>query len=128
MLDVLATYAADLVLPVVPQLGTGNLNANTVLCDIYQTLNSLSPLVLAGPVEEAAAAIAWALAKLTPLVAASVLGCPAGSLSPNAALYPDASSAGGPETYPPGVYKNVGNNVYGQTYFATAPSNPPSCQ
>lgn len=124
----MATYAADLVIPEVPQLGTGNLNANTLLCDIYQSINSVSPLVLAGPIEEAATAITWALSKLTPFIAASVLGCPLGALSPNNVLYPNASSAGGPENYPPGVFKNTGNNVYGKTYFTTAPSSPPSCQ
>lgn len=127
-LDIVAIYTANLLPLVLPQLGTGNLNANTVLCDIYQTLNSVSPLALAGPVQDAAAAVTWALNKLAPLLAASsVLGCPAGTLSPNAAPYPNASSSGGPENYPPGVFRNVGNNVYGKTYFATAPPSTPQC-
>lgn len=127
--EIVTTYAADPVPQGVPQLGTGNLDADTLLCDVYQTVGSVSPLALAGPAEEdAAAAVTWALSRLAPFIApGGVLGCPAGALSPNAALYPNASSEGGPGNYPPGVFKNTGNNVYGKTYFTTAPSNPPQC-
>lgn len=106
------------------QLGTPNFNAKTVLCDVYQGLNSITPLALAGEEESILAGITWALAKLAAVgLSDTVLGCPKSTLSPNY-LYPNSSNVGGPLGTPPNVYANTGNNVYGKTYFCTAPTTP----
>lgn len=120
-------YPANPVPMGVPQLGTPNLNANTVLCDVYQGINSITPLILAQPGQDLAAATGWALSKLAPFIAPSVLGCPLDVLSPNP-LFPNASRAGGPSTTPPGVFRNTGNNVYNRVYFSQAPPRQPNCQ
>ncbi|KAF0322137.1 Aromatic peroxygenase [Colletotrichum sp. SAR11_59] len=110
----------------VAQLGTPNLNATTVLCDVYQGINSVVPLFFAGSEEQAAAATTWAIAKLDPYFSNTVLGCPTSVLSPNdpSFLYPNAKNKGGPLNTPPNVAKNVGDNVYYKTYFTTAPTSP----
>lgn len=108
----------------IAQLGTSNLNANTILCDIYNGFNSITPLALAGQEEAAAAGIAWGLSKLGAVgLNGTVLGCPTSSLSPNY-LYPNQSQAGGPLNPPPSVIANDGNDVYYKTYFCTAPTKP----
>lgn len=127
LLDLELTYLANPIPQLTPQLGTSNFNVNTLLCDIYQTINSLTPAVLGGSVQDTAAAITWALNKLAPFISPSVLGCPAGTLSPNTSLFPNASNPGGPANPPSSVVQNTGNNVYNKVYFKTAPSNPPQC-
>ncbi|KAF4554456.1 Dothistromin biosynthesis peroxidase dotB-like protein 1 [Elsinoe fawcettii] len=122
----LQTYPANPIPMGVPQFGTPNLNANTLLCDVYQGINSITPLVLAQPGQDVGAAIGWALSKLAPFIAPSVLGCPLDVLSPNY-NYPNATQPGGPGNLPPSRSSNVGNNVYGRAYFAEAPPRQPQC-
>ncbi|KAF2084124.1 hypothetical protein K490DRAFT_76043 [Saccharata proteae CBS 121410] len=119
-------YAKDPVGMPVAQLGTPNLNATTILCDIYQSINSISPLSLADDVEAASSAVSWAMAKLDPFFADTVLGCPLNTLSADS-LYPNRRQPGGPLTPPPSVVNNTGNNVYNKVYFTAAPSQP-ACQ
>jgi len=110
------------------QLGTENLNVNTLLCDVVQGFNSITPLALAGDVADAEAGVTWALSKLDPFLGSTILGCPTGTLSPDA---PNStffsqyfSKKGGPLNEPPVEVSNAGNNVYNKTYFATAPVTP----
>lgn len=108
-----------------PQLGTSNLNATTILCVIYQGLNSVTPLELAGQTESAAASVSWALGKLAAVgLSDTVLGCPKSELSPNTFLFPNKKQKGGPLNEPPSVFANTGNNVYYKTYFADTPTTP----
>lgn len=105
-----------------PQLGSDNLNAKTVLCDIYMGLNSITPLDLAPDVQQGAAAITWAIDALASVgLSKTVLGCPNTSYSP---LYPNATQEGGPLNPPPSVVRNSGNNVYNKIYFTDAPTKP----
>ncbi|TIC90402.1 Aromatic peroxygenase [Colletotrichum higginsianum] len=121
-----AIYIRNPVVPGVAQLGTGNLNATTLLCDVYQGINSIVPLFVAGTTEEVAAAASWAIAKLEPHFGGTALGCPSSVLSPNAPslLFPNPNGLGGPLNTPPSVARNVGDNVYYKTYFAKAPVTP----
>jgi len=105
------------------QLDTTNLNAQTLLCDVVQGLNSITPLALAGQEEGVEAGITWALSKLDPFFSATVLGCPTSDLSANF-LYPNSSDVGGPLNPPPSVSAHAGNNVYNQVYFTAAPTSP----
>ena len=108
------------------QLGTSNLSPQTILCDVYMGLNSVTPLALAGDAASVAAGITWALTKLTPLFGPSgtVLGCPDSSLSPNFYWYANATSTGGALAPPKSSATNLGNNVYSKTYFKTTPTTP----
>lgn len=108
------------------QLGTPNLTPSTILCVVVQGINSITPLGLAGQAATAEARTAWASEKLGLVgLSGTILGCPTGALSPNAPIYPNASSQGGPLNPPPSVAANTGNNVYNRTYFAgTAPTTP----
>ncbi|KAF2705100.1 hypothetical protein K504DRAFT_107066 [Pleomassaria siparia CBS 279.74] len=115
-------YPRNVVVPGVPQLGTGNLTPRTVLCDIYMSIQSLTPLTLGRSVEDTARAISWALGVLAPFISGTALGCPAGVLSPNF-LFPNASQTGGPQNLPP-VRGRTGNNVYNRVYFTRAPTRP----
>jgi len=119
-------YPRNIVVPGAAQLGTGNLNATSLLCDLYQAVNSYTPLFVSGTAAEVAAASAWALSKLDPYFGSTALGCPTGTLSPDAPslLFPDARNEGGPLNAPPSVARNLGDNVYYKTYFATAPVTP----
>ncbi|TEA18400.1 Aromatic peroxygenase [Colletotrichum sidae] len=119
-------YLRNPVVPGVAQLGTGNLNATTLLCDAYQGINSVVPLFVAGTTEQIAAATAWATSKLDPYFGNTVLGCPTSVLSPNppSLLFPNPRNQGGPLNPPPSVAKNVGDNVYYKTYFSKAPTTP----
>ncbi|TQN64574.1 Aromatic peroxygenase [Colletotrichum shisoi] len=121
-----AIYTRNPVVPGAAQLGTGNLNATTLLCDVYQGINFIVPLFVPGTTEEEAAAASWALAKLEPHFGGTALGCPSSVLSPNAPslLFPNANGRGGPLKTPPSVARNVGDNVYYKTYFAKAPVTP----
>lgn len=105
------------------QLGTGNFNAQDILCDAVQGINSITPLILAGEAAEVEAGIAWALTKLDPYFNATVLGCPTSALSKNV-FFPEVNQTGGPVNPPPTVANNAGNNVYKKTYFTTAPTSP----
>lgn len=112
----------------VAQLGTPNLSPQTILCDIVQGLNSITPLALAGQVESAEAEVSWALGKLTAVgIGSTILGCPTSALSPNSILYPNSTNQGGPLGPPPSVAANTGNNVYGKTYFAGSAPTTPKC-
>jgi len=121
-------YPNNPVTPGVAQFGTSNLNATTLVCDIYMGINSITPLGLAGGEEAAAAATTWALAKLDPFFGNTVLGCPKSTIS-NDFLYPNATRPGGPlspsNLSPPASYiANSGNNVYNKIYFTATPSAP----
>lgn len=108
------------------QLGTPNLNATTILCNVYQGLNSITPLALSGDAEAAQANIGWALGKLAGLgLSESVLGCPRDAISTNY-LYPNQTTTGGPLGPAPVVVEGSGNNKYYKTYFTEAPKKP-SC-
>jgi hypothetical protein len=122
----LQIYPRNIIFPGVGQLGTPNLNVNTILCDVYQGFNSITPLALAGDVQDVEQAATWALSKLTPLIGAgTTLGCVANTLSPNTNfLFPNASQTGGPGNEPPASDANTGNNVYNKVYFTSAPTKP----
>ncbi|KAK1031227.1 hypothetical protein LTS16_018196 [Friedmanniomyces endolithicus] len=110
---------------VFPQAQGGTLDAKTALCYIYQGLNSVTPLALAGEEQAAAAGITWALSKLLAVgLDGTTLGCPASTLSPNTYLYPNATNKGGPLNEPASVAANIGSNVYYKTYFTSAPTTP----
>ena len=110
----------------IAQLGNfANLDVNTILCDLNEGLNSVTPLSVAGQVQSAEAKVTWALGKLALVgLDSTTLGCPASALSPN--LYPNSTQKGGPLNLPPSVAANTGNNVYGKTYFCSAPTTPKS--
>jgi hypothetical protein len=122
----LKIYPRNIIVPGASQVGTPNLNVNTLLCDIYQGINSITPLALAGDLETSATAITWALSKLTPLIGpGTTLGCVANTLSPNPNfLFPNASQTGGPGSEPPKSDAKAGDNVYNKVYFANAPTRP----
>lgn len=106
----------------IPQLGSDNLSAKTILCDVYNGIQSITPLELAPDVQSGAARITWALEKLAHVgISNTILGCPKNSLSP---LYPNATQDGGPLNPPPAVVSNAGNNVYNKVYFTSAPTKP----
>lgn len=114
----------------IAQLGTANLTPQTVLCDAVMGLNSITPLALAGQAQAVEAEVTWALGKLAAVgLSSTILGCPASALSPNpnAFLYPNSTRQGGPLSVPPSVAANIGNNVYGKTYFAGSAPNTPKC-
>lgn len=115
-------YPRNIVVPGVAQLGTGNLNATTLLCDLYMGINSIIPLFVAGDAAAVAAATTWAISKLDPYFKNTVLGCPSNTLSNN--LYPNPNQAGGPLNPPTAVKANNGNNVYNKVYFTSAPTTP----
>ncbi|KAK3631883.1 hypothetical protein LTR56_016662 [Elasticomyces elasticus] len=121
-------YPSNPISMVFPQLQGGNFDAATALCYIYQGINSITPLALAGEEQEIGAGVTWALSKLVGAgLDLTTLGCPSSTLSPNEFLYPNATQKGGPLNPPASVQSNVGNNVYGKTYFTSAPTKP-KCQ
>lgn len=106
----------------VAQLGSDNLSAKTVLCDVYMGINSIIPLFIAPEAANGAAQLTWALDKLASVgLSKSILGCPNTAYSN---LYPNATQEGGPLQPPPSVLKNTGNNVYNKVYFTDAPTKP----
>lgn len=113
-------YVKNPIIPAFGQIGTPNLNATTVLCDVYQGINSILPLAISGDAESSAAALTWALSVLDPYFSNTVLGCPTDTLSSDF-LYPNAT--GGPLSPPPAVSANAGNNVYDKVYFTSAPTS-----
>ncbi len=110
----------------IPQLGTANVTPQTILCVLYEGINSITPLALGGSEEDAGATIAWALGKLADVgISGTILGCPTSALSQNGpGLYPNATQKGGPLSEPPSVYKWTGNDVYNKVYFTEAPKMP----
>ena len=110
----------------IPQIGSANLSPQTILCDVYDGINSITPLMLGGSEEDTAAAITWALSKLAAVgISDTVLGCSKGNISPNTNfLFPKAHEKGGPLNLPKSQYKWTGNNVYDKVYFKTAPTSP----
>ena len=109
----------------IPQLGSKNLNTSTILCDVYNGLNSVTPLALAGEEKDIGAGISWALDKLAGAgLSDTALGCPKNSLSPDFQLFPNRTQLGGPLNEPEFVFHNTGDNVFYKTYFATAPTTP----
>jgi len=115
-------YPADPVLMPVAEIGTPNLNASTILCNLYQGLNSMIPIALAGDAQTIEAALTWAVSKLVNVgLDGTTLGCPSSAISANL-LYPNATTAGGPLGPSLKEVKNAGNNVYYKTYFTQAPT------
>ena len=117
-------YPRNIIVPGAAQVGTGNLTPQTLLCDVYQGLNSITPLALGGTEERVAKAVTWALKVLDPVFKGTALGCPDNVISPNF-LFPQSQTQGGP-TNPPPVKAdgNTGDNVYNKVYFKNAPINP----
>jgi hypothetical protein len=120
----LQIYPRNVIVPGVGQLGTQNFNVQTLLCDIYQGLNSITPLTLGGTEESVAKGVSWALSVLNPLFSKTALGCPDSTISPNV-LFPNAQQEGGPVN-PPRVPSdaNTGDNVYNKIYFKNKPTKP----
>lgn len=119
-------YPRNIIVPGTAQLGTPNFSVQTILCDVYQGINSITPLTLGGTEEQTAKAISWALSVLDPVFKGTALGCPNSVVSPNF-LFPNAQKEGGP-VLPPKVPSdvNTGDNVYNKFYFAgsSAPTQP----
>jgi hypothetical protein len=92
-------YPCNIIVPGVGQVGTGNLSPQTILCDVYQGLNSITPPIVAGSEKKVAKAAAWALSVLDPILSNTALGCPDSTLSPNF-LYPNATQVGRPINAP----------------------------
>ncbi|KAJ4373074.1 hypothetical protein N0V83_003365 [Neocucurbitaria cava] len=119
-------YPRNIIVPAISQVGTPNLTPTTILCDVYQGINSITPLAFGGTEEETAKAVSWALSVLDPYFNGTALGCPDSVVSPNF-LYPEPAREGGPAT-PPTVPSdaNTGDNVYGKVYFGgdSAPMSP----
>jgi hypothetical protein len=120
----LKIYPRNIIVPAASQVGTPNLSVQTLLCDVYQGLNSITPLALAGALETTSEGVTWALSKLTPILGpGTALGCPLSTLSPNQNIFfPHANQTGGPGKTPPG--SKTGNNVYNKIYFTKAPTKP----
>lgn len=119
-------YPSNIVVPGVAQLGTANFNVTNVLCDVFQGIRSITPLIIAGTEKDAATAISWALGKLDPVLGIGALGCPSSVLSPDQTdiLFPSASQTGGPINSPSVQASKAGNNVYNKVYFTTKPTSP----
>ncbi|KAJ4287353.1 hypothetical protein N0V90_012751 [Kalmusia sp. IMI 367209] len=122
----LKIYPANIIVPGVAQVGTPNLSVQTLLCDVYQGINSVVPLIAAGNLETTAKLVTFATNKLLPILGKnSALGCPDATLSPNQnLLFPDAAQVGGPKKSPPKSDSKTGNNVYNKVYFEKAPTKP----
>lgn len=119
-------YPRNIIVPGVAQVGTPNLSVQTFLCNIYQGLNSITPLALGGTEENVAKGVTWALSVLDPILGGTALGCPNNVISPNfPGLFPNSQQEGGPVN-PPQVPSdaNTGDNVYNQIYFRNAPQSP----
>jgi hypothetical protein len=122
----LQIYTRNIIVPGAAQVGTPNLSVQTLLCDIYQGVNSVTPLILGGAEEQVSKGISWALSVLEPVLSKTALGCPDSVISPNL-LFPHSSQEGGP-IVPPKVPSDkwTGNNVYNKVYFggSSAPTSP----
>lgn len=107
----------------IAQLGTDNFNVQTILCDVYSGLNSVTPLALADDYESTTSAVSWALNKLAGVgIVADMLGCPDSSQTDY--LYPNATQQGGPLNKPPTEGDWQSDNVYYKTYFCEKPTEP----
>ncbi|KAH7082702.1 hypothetical protein BKA63DRAFT_433201 [Paraphoma chrysanthemicola] len=117
-------YPRNIIVPGVAQIGTPNLSVDTILCDVYQGINSITPLMLGGTLEQTSKAVTWALSVLDPILGKTALGCPDSVISPNS-LFPESQREGGP-VVPPRVPsdRNTGDNVYNQIYFTSEPKEP----
>ncbi|KAH8712093.1 hypothetical protein GQ44DRAFT_830123 [Phaeosphaeriaceae sp. PMI808] len=121
-------YPRNIIVPAVAQLGTPNLRPQTILCNVYQGITSLTPLVLGGTVEKTAKAITWALSVLDPIFSNTALGCPDSAISPNS-LFPQSQREGGPVVAPRVPSDaNTGDNVYNKIYFRNPPQQPQCSQ
>ncbi|KAF2749999.1 hypothetical protein M011DRAFT_492975 [Sporormia fimetaria CBS 119925] len=120
----LRIYPKYPLVPGVAQLGGPNFSVQTVLCDAYQGIQSIIPLLLANDVENVAAKITWAQSKITGLLGGTVLGCDRDTLSPTVPFFPNATRTGGPLGTPSAQVSNIGDNVYGKVYFRNAPTRP----
>ena len=120
----LKIYPRNIIAPGASQVGTPNLSVQTLLCDVYQGINSVTPLILGGTEEEIAKAVTWATGVLGPVLGpGTALGCPDSTISPNF-IYPDYDKQGGPRNAPPASDANTGDNVYNKVYFTKAPTSP----
>lgn len=123
----LKIYPANIIVPGAAQIGTDNLSVQTLLCDLYQGINSIVPLIAAGSLEDTSKLVTFAVNKLLPVLGKNTaLGCPDSTLSPNGKdlLFPNADKVGGPEKAPPASDAKTGNNVYNKVYFSSAPVKP----
>ncbi|KAI5242718.1 hypothetical protein E4T43_04629 [Aureobasidium subglaciale] len=122
----LQIYPSNIIVPGVSQLGTPNFNVTNILCDVFQGIRSITPLVIAGTEKDAAVAADWAINKLVPYLGVGALGCSLDTLSPDQGdiLFPSATRTGGPINSPSAQAKRAGNNVYNKVYFKTAPTTP----
>jgi len=122
----LQIYPRNIIVPGAAQVGTGKLSVQTLLCDVYQGINSITPLVLGGTEENISKGVSWALSVLDPILSKTALGCPDSVISPNF-LYPNSQQEGGPAN-PPKVPSDewTGDNVYNKVYFggSSPPTNP----
>ncbi|KAJ4384870.1 hypothetical protein N0V86_000473 [Didymella sp. IMI 355093] len=123
----LQIYPRNIIVPGASQVGTPNLSVQTLLCDIYQGVNSITPLAIGGTEEDVAKRVSWALSVLDPVLGGTALGCPDNTVSPNF-LYPQSAKSGGP-TNPPPVQadSNTGDNVYNKVYFSGSAPTSPQC-
>jgi hypothetical protein len=124
----LQIYPRNIIVPAAAQVGTGHLTVQTLLCDVYQGLNSITPLTLGGSEENIAKGVSWALSVLDPILSKTALGCPDSVVSPNF-LFPNSQQVGGPVN-PPKVPSDewTGDNVYNKVYFGgNSPPTDPKC-
>lgn len=121
LVEMIPLYLTNPIVPGASTLLTPNFNITTLACDIYQGIQSITPLFITGSEAEAAAAATWAISKLDPYFSFTTLGCPTTTTSN---VYPNPSNEGGPLNPPPSVSSNTGNNVYNKIYFETAPTTP----
>jgi hypothetical protein len=106
------------------QFGSDNRTPQNILYDIYESLQSLEQLALEGKSPSLVGGISWSLGKLADVgPSGTILGCPTSTLSPDW-LVTNASMAGGPLNPPTEYTENAGNNIYEQTYFCKAPTEP----
>ena len=119
-------YPANIIVPGAGQVGTPNLSVQTLLCDLYQGLNSIIPFYVGGEFESVSKLVTFATNKLAPVLGkGTALGCPDSTISPNKYLFPDSKTQkGGPKNPPPASDSKTGNNVYNNVYFAEAPKQP----
>lgn len=121
----LQIYPRNIIVPAASTVGTPNFSPQTLLCELYQGINSITPLALGGTSEQVAKGVTWAANVLGNVLGpGTTLGCPDNTISPNF-LFPQRSEAGGPTTPPPvRADGNTGDNVYNKVYFKTPPTNP----
>jgi len=121
----LQIYPRNIIVPATSTVGTPNFSPQTLLCEVYQGINSITPLALGGTSEQVAKGVTWAANVLGNVLGpGTALGCPDNAISPNF-LFPQRAEAGGPTTPPPvRADGNTGDNVYNKVYFKSPPTNP----